>query len=183
MSNIAVETTNKFNKSNKIVGNTMQIFKSINTFTAIENPFALWFDISSLILDTLKLIFSIFSKVIFVYEECNGHQSNVQSSKALGSVKWEINTSTTLIQNRLFIAPLLATYECAVLIWLHQYACKAITYTFFAFIPFSERESCNTSRKGYMINTTWSFLTQSQDILFNILCFPLSPCPHVKDIE
>ena len=62
------------------------------------------------------------------YEECNGHQSNVQSSKALGSVKWEINTAATLIQNRLFIASLLATYACAVLIWLHQYACKAITY-------------------------------------------------------
>ena len=59
---------------------------------------------------------SIFQKVILLYEECNGHQSNVQSSKALGSVKWEINTAATLIQNRLFIAPLLATYECAVLI-------------------------------------------------------------------
>ena len=70
---------------------------------------------------------SIFQKVIFQYEECNGHQSNVQSSKALGSVKWEINTAATLIQNRLFIAPLLAMYECAVLILLHQYACKAIT--------------------------------------------------------
>ena len=74
------------------------------------------------------------------YEECNGHQSNVQSSKALGSVKWEINTAATLIQNRLFIASLLATYACAVLIWLHQYACKAITYTFLLLLHFQREK-------------------------------------------